>query len=324
MKRPDEVKFSQADGEALIKRIEASNLAGPDQRLLVQLIRLYFWLTFALQETKVGLKRLKAALFGAGGRSRRHQGPGDKDSSASNGSDKGPAAEDGQRAAAAAEARRGESQGEETGEARRRGHGRKGAEEYRGAMKVVCRHEDLAIGQVCPACGRGRLYRLPPGVEVRIDGTAFVSAIQYELEKVRCSAGGAVFTAPVPAAAGEEKYTARARAVLVLGRYYLGVPFYRLESYQALLGVPVADATQWDQVERVADCASPVFEQLKRLAAQGDVIYQDDPHVRILLLVAENRKAEARTGMYTTGLITHHGGQMICWYFSGRAHAGEN
>jgi transposase len=327
MKRPDEVKLSQADGAALIKRIEASNLAGPDQRLLVQLIRLYFWLTFALQETKLSLRRLKAVLFGAGGRSRRHKGPGDKGSSASKGPDKGQvAAGDGQRAAAAAGAQRRESPGEETEEARRRGHGRKRVEEYRGAMKVVCRHEDLVIGQVCPACGRGRLYRLPPGVEIRIDGNAFLSAIQYELEKVRCSACGAVFTAPVPEAAGEEKYTARARAVLVLGRYYLGVPFYRLESYQALVGVPVADATQWDQVERVADCAYPVFEQLKRLAAQGDVIYQDDTHVRILSLVAENRQAEEgeRTGMYTTGLITHHGGQMICLYFSGRAHAGEN
>jgi hypothetical protein len=41
------------------------------------------------------------------------------------------------------------------------------------------------------------------------------------------------------------------------------------------VGVPVSDATQWDQIERVADCAYPVFEQLKTLAAQGEVIYQD-------------------------------------------------
>ena len=38
---------------------------------------------------------------------------------------------------------------------------------------------------------------------------------------------------------------------------------YRLEGYQAMVGVPVADATQWDQIERVADCAYPVFEQLR-------------------------------------------------------------
>jgi hypothetical protein len=32
--------------------------------------------------------------------------------------------------------------------------------------------------------------------------------------------------------------------------------------------VPVSDATQWDQVERVADWVYPVFVQLQFLAAQ--------------------------------------------------------
>ena len=76
--------------------------------------------------------------------------------------------------------------------------------------------------------------------------------------------------------------------MLVLGRYYLGVPLYRLEGYQAMVGVPVAAATQWDQIERVADCVYPVFELLQTLAAQGEVIYQDDTHVRILSLMAEH------------------------------------
>jgi len=121
--------------------------------------------------------------------------------------------------------------------------------------------------------------------------------------------------------------------VLVLSRYYLGLPFYRLEGFQALVGVPVADATQWDQAERVADCAYPVFEQMKRLAAQSEVIFQDDTHARILAVITENRKAaeavasdqaDLRTGMYTTGLVANAGARTICLYFAGRAHAGEN
>jgi transposase len=97
-----------------------------------------------------------------------------------------------------------------------------------------------------------------------------------------------------------------------------------------MVGVPVADATQWDQIERVADCTYPVFEQLQTLAAQGEVIYQDDTHVRILSLIAENRQAQAeetpaeRTGMYTTGLVVQQGEHTICLYMAGRAHAGEN
>src|SRR4029450_12273855 len=188
----------------------------------------------------------------------------------------------------------------------------------------------VAEGERCPVCGRGRLYRVAPGMDIRLDGHALLSAVRYVLEKFRCSACGQVFTAATPPEAGADKYSARARAVLVLGRYYLGVPLYRLEGYQAMVGVPVADATQWDQIERVADCAYPVFEQLKTLAAQGEVIYQDDTHVRILSLIAENRQAhtddtsEGRTGMYTTGLVVQQDEHTICLYFAGRAHAGEN
>jgi hypothetical protein len=121
---------------------------------------------------------------------------------------------------------------------------------------------------------------------------------------------------------------------MALGRYYLGVPFYRLASYQAMLGVPVPDATQWDQIEAVANCAHPVFVHLKHLAAQGEVMYQDDTHVRILSLIAENRggypeatgtvPSPGRTGMYTTALVAKQRTQTIVLYFAGRAHAGEN
>ena len=205
---------------------------------------------------------------------------------------------------------------------------------YRAAQTVECCHDELAVGERCPACGRGRLYRLPPGVEMRLDGNALLSAVRYELEKLRCSACGQIFTASLPVAAGVEKYSARARAVLALARYYLGVPWYRLESFQALVGVPVPDATQWDQVELVGDCAHPIFKFLERLAAQGEVIFQDDTPGRILTLIEENREAAARakatgaaqsrTGMYTTALIVQVGERRICLYYTGRQHAGEN
>ena len=49
---PEDVKLSREDGEALIARIQANSLTGDDQRLLVKLIRLYFWFTLALSETQ--------------------------------------------------------------------------------------------------------------------------------------------------------------------------------------------------------------------------------------------------------------------------------
>jgi hypothetical protein len=325
MEQPDEVHLSRKDGEALIERLHRDALTALDRHVLEQVLRWYFWLLFALQEARFSLKRLRAMVFGDRAKKRPQQ-PSSGGVAASGSRAGGPGATLAEAPASQADyASPPPSSGE-----RRPGHGRQGAQAYSGAEHVVCRHETLAVGERCPVCGRGRLYRVEPGVEMRLDGHALLSAVRYVLEKFRCSACGQVFTAATPPEAGADKYSARARAVLVLGRYYLGVPLYRLEGYQAMVGGPVSDATQWDQIERVADCAYPVFEQLKALAAQGEVIPQDDTHVRILSLIAENRRTQteetsgARTGMYTTALVAQQGTQTICLYFAGRAHAGEN
>ena len=330
MEPPDEVNLSRQDGEALIARLQGDALTAQDRRVLEQVLRWYFWLLFALQEAKLSLKRLRAMLFGAKPKKRHGGAPGE--ASTTGGSDGGRRVglleAGGQTTAADANAHQPSPGGH------RPGHGRQGAEAYVGAKRVECRHEALAVGERCPVCGLGRLYQVPPGVELRIDGNALLSAIRYELAKLRCSACGQVFTASLPEEAGQERYSPRARAVLAVSRYYLGVPLYRLEGYQAMVGVPVSDATQWDQIEGVADCAYPVFEHLQVLAAQGEVIYQDDTSVRILSLLKENRQAEVqahgqsppsvRTGMYTTGLVVQVGERTICLYISGRSHAGEN
>jgi transposase len=328
MKRPEEVTLSREEGEALIERLDRGALTAEDRRVLVKVLTFYFWLLFALREAKLSLKRLKTLVFGEKPKKREppESGGSTGGSGGGGGAGRGPAAS--QQVASVRES------GPAPASERRPGHGRQRADVYQEVKRVECRHEELAVGERCPACGRGRLYRLPAGIEMRLDGHALLSAVRYEVEKLRCSACGQVFTASLPVEAGSEKYSARARAVLALSRYYLGVPFYRLEGYQALVGVPVSDATQWDQVEHVADCAYPVFKHLERVAAQGDVIYQDDTPARILSLIEENQQGAAqeqdnagatpRTGMYTTGLIVQVGARQVCLYYAGRRHAGEN
>jgi hypothetical protein len=329
MKQPDEVRLNREEGEALIERLERNALTSEDRRVLVQLIRLYFWLLFALQEARFSLKRLRRLLFGD---TRKKGKDGSRGGSSGAGASDGPSAAAGGKEASPGDAagRQGASSGP------RPGHGRQGAKAYVGAPRVECRHETLAVGERCPVCGRGWLYRLPAGVEMRLDGNALLSAIRYELEKLRCSACGAVFTAKLPGEVAQEKYSCRARAVLAVGRYYLGLPFHRLEGYQAMLGVPLPDATQWELIEKVGDSGHVVFRYLEGLAAQGELIFQDDTAVRILSLVKENQgfaaRAEAlgrlrspeRTGMYTTALVVKIGERTICLYSSGRCHAGEN
>jgi transposase len=343
-KPPSSVTLSSADLEALIARVHLSNLAPVDAGVVEQVLRLYAWVAFAIQKATFNMKQLRSVLFGRGRES--NQPPESETPPASSeglGQDKEgdePAAGDeaepdseaaGDEADPGTSASRPKAKG-----GHRKGTGRLGAAAYVGATHTECRHEELEVGQPCPVCGQGTLYELPPGSEIRIDGHALLSAMHYELQKLRCSACGQIFTASLPPEAGEAKYSARARAVLVVSRYYLGLPFYRLQGYQAMLGVPVPDSTQWDQIEKVGDCCYVVFEYLEFLAAQGELIHQDDTSVRIVTLIKENQAIQAqaaaqglsrpkeRTGMLTTALVVKVGERTICLYYSGRPHAGEN
>jgi transposase len=329
MKRPEDVQLSREEGEALLARLEANTLTAEDRRVLGKVLTFYFWLLFALREAKLSLKRVKALVFGE---KPKEPKPPVSGGTASGGSAGGSETQTSVSPGVATPAPTSLSEQKPPPP----GHGRHGADVYRTVTRVECRHEELAAGERCPACGRGTLYRLPPGVEMRLDGNALLSAVRYELEKLRCSACGQIFTASVPGEAGAKKYSARARAVLALARYYLGVPWYRLEGFQALVGVPVPDATQWDQAEVVGDCAHPIFKYLEKLAAQGEVIFQDDTPQRVLAFIKENQraaalahaqgkaKAEERTGMQATALIVQVGERRICLYYTGRRHAGEN
>ena len=342
VKKPvDNLTLRAEDGEALIARVHLSNLPRADAERVEWVIRMYFYVVFALQEAKLSVKRLRSLLFGKSPApspapeesSAASQAEGDGTNAAAVLEADAEAAAPGQQAPPGASPRpeRATPKG-----GHRPGTGRLGADAYVGASRVECRHEELAVGQRCPVCGQGTLYELPAGVEMRIDGHALLSAIHYELEKLRCSACGVIFTAGLPAGVGDEKYSAQARAVLAASRYYLGVPGYRLQGYQAMLGVPVPDATQWDQIEVVGDCAYKVFEHMEREAAQGELIFHDDTAVRILSLIKENidmlsvaqaqglSTPKERTGLHTTALVVQVGEHTAILYYSSRCHAGEN
>src|SRR5215510_5534623 len=172
MKRPEEVTLSREEGEALLARLEANTLTAEDRRVLGKVLTFYFWLLFALREAKLSLRRLKTLVFGENPKKR----PPPQSGGSAGGSGGSGTEPPGRKAAA----------GRELAEDRlqRPGHGRQGADVYQVVTRVECRHEALAVGERCPACGRGRLYRLPPGIEMRLDGNALLSAVRYELEKL--------------------------------------------------------------------------------------------------------------------------------------------
>jgi transposase len=203
------------------------------------------------------------------------------------------------------------------------GHGRNGADTYRGAKKVPVTHSKLAHGDRCPDCARGNVYtQKEPKALVRIVGQAPLAATVYELERLRCNACGQVFTAEEPEGVGPEKYDETASAMIAQLKYGSGIPFYRLEQLESQLGIPMPAATQWEVVEEAAEVIKPAHEELIRQAAQGAVLHNDDTSMRVLHL--EREPSDERTGVFTSGIVSTGQGQQIALYFTGRQHAGEN
>ncbi len=126
------------------------------------------------------------------------------------------------------------------------GHGRHGAQAFSGARKVSIMHQQLASGDHCPDCGKGKVYaQKEPKALVRIVGQAPLAATVYELQRLRCNACGQVFTAQEPEGAGSEKYDETAAAMIAQLKYGSGVPVLsagadgRADGHSAAGGHPV-------------------------------------------------------------------------------------
>ena len=211
-------------------------------------------------------------------------------------------------------------------EDRPKGHGRNGEESYLGAERVKIPHGRLKPKDRCPTCKKGKLYDTKkPSTVVRITGQAPLSATVYEMERLRCSLCGKVFTAEAPEGVGDDKYDSGAGAMVALLKYGSGMPFYRLQGLQESLGIPLPASTQWEIVEEVGRKIDSVYRELVRHAAQGDIIYNDDTVAKILArLNTEDKDKKERKGLFTSGIASTSGTRKIALFFTGRNHAGEN
>jgi transposase len=253
-----------------------------------------------------------------------HREPGDTPGTTSNESSAGAGASQ-QPSTSGASGRQG---------ARPKGHGRIPASAYPAAEHIHVPHGTLHIGCTCPGCRRGKLYQLSqPSPLVRIVGQSPLAAVCWDLERLRCSGCGLVFTASLPPEARGPKYAESAVAMMALLRYDAGLPHNRLDRIQSDLETPLPSSTQWDVVSSGSEVVKPVYLELLLQGACGSVIFSDDTYVRILALMGERRAAKLeagelavphRTGLFTTVIVSRTDHGQIALYFSGRNHAGEN
>lgn len=320
MKEPERIETTPEEIEGLRRRLQEKRLREEDYELLSAMTDTVEFLEHALQEKSFSIKRLRRWLFGARTES-------SKNIQKETGEDNGTSSDE-DNTCGPAGGSTGDTKQTKKQKKKAKGHGRNGVSAYTGAERKSVSHDTLKRGDRCPGCQNGNLYCMTnPGQIVSIVGQAPVRATIYELEKLRCSKCGAVYTTAVPEEAGVEKCDPSARAMIALLKYGSGSPFYRIAQLQDGFGIPLPTSTQWDIVDEGAARAGPVYAELIRAAAQGEVIHNDDTGMKILDLMKEREMhpgKKKRTGMFTTGMVSLCGGRKIALFFTGRKHAGEN
>jgi hypothetical protein len=319
---PKIIDKSQADIDAAINAIQSSDLSLATKDFAISCIRLAVWLPKALLEQKIKLSNLRKLIFGQGRRNRpKPDKGGDKPSAEkaepepyANNIETTPTEPAAIESSAPANC------------AKRQGHGRLPHSAYTNAIEHSLTIADFNVGDLCPENCGGKLYRYEPGVLVRVKGQNLAAVHKYWVEKLRCATCGYLVSADVPADVGAEKYDAAFKSVLALQKYYVAVPFNRQSYFQSLLQMPLPVSTQWQLIEEVGSVAIPVFQVLERVAANGDIVHNDDSHVKITSLIHLNRKEppKERTGMFTTGILSRTGKYDIALFYNGTQHAGEN
>jgi transposase len=290
----ERIEVSEAEVKALLDRLQ-SILSTEDYGLLEKLVKSFVYATRLLEDQGMTIARFRKLLFGAKSEKladvfddveKKEQqeelsSKDDKNDSPAAGTD-GTAPPDAGK----------KQQEEKASKQKPKGHGRNGAEAYKGAEQVYIEHQSLKPGDPCPVPNcTGKLYELdPPRVFVWVTGRSPVGAEVFTLQALRCNLCLTVFTAELPEGVGPEKYDATAASVMAILRYGNGLPLNRLERLQAGFKIPLPAATQWDVVEAAYRKIAPAYDELEREAAQGDVLYNDDTTMKVLELIKENKE----------------------------------
>jgi len=306
------MELDRSELEAILERAKTTPMSEAEYAKLHAVVETLVFLTQELEKKQVSVQRLKQLLFGATTETTRKvmerilEETGKERPS---GDEAGPEPEAQEKAP---------------------GHGRHGAEAYVGAETIRVPHGSLQPGDPCPNCQKGTVYETAePGHLVRIKGQAPLGATVYELQKLRCNLCGEIFTARTPPGVGSQKYDAESASMIALLKYGTGLPFNRLERLEGSLGIPLPAATQWEIVEHSADEIEPAQDEMIRQGAQGQIFHNDDTTMKVLALARPPGEPppsgrSARTGVFTSGIVSILEGHRIALFFTGRHHAGEN
>ena len=315
-KKEDSTTITPKEAEALIDRLHKTDLSATDKSTLSKIIRGYIYVSDLVTETGMRLKNIREFFFPKNKKKKKTQ---NKSSQSSEPEPEFSSYTDDLNKPLT------DTPSEETRKRTQKTntqHGRLPVDEYVGAEHENCYHETLNVGDTCPECGRGKLYPFKKKKQIQLYGGAPVKATCFHVEVLRCASCLTIFNARE----NTGKYQYSAKSIIAISRYYMGLPFHRLEQFQKMVGIPLADSTQYDLSQQLFGDARPVYNYLIKSAAQSGLFHHDDTSCRILSLIQENknRKKGMRYGTHSTGIVAVGDEHTIVLYFTGRCHSGEN
>jgi len=335
-KNPKHIDLTLEQIEALEQRISTNNLTQEDLGLFSELLFFVLWLQRQLASAKLSIKRLKG-LFG-GFKTEKKKPPKDEDDP----EEQSDTAVDSQEKndPSAPDASNDEDETNTNGHSTQKkkprkqpvwsasaNHGRYGFGDYPGCNTVVLYHPTLKPGDICPGCKDcnppGKLsFRKKSGSLVRLIGQSLITGTRYEVKILDCHLCDASYKAPIPLEIKNAKrYSASAKAAIAVAHYSNGLPFKRLEAWQANYQIPVPDATQYDKIAELEKTILPVYEVLEYSGAQGKLLTYDDTTHRILECMADPK--EKRKGVYSTAVVCELGHHTITLFYTDQKYAGK-
>ena len=196
-------------------------------------------------------------------------------------------------------------------------------DEYTGCDQKIFSHPTLTFGGFCPECAacntKAKLGYDKPQAMVRLEGSPLITGTRYIAECLRCNVCKTRYQTPMP---DEIKHAPKCdvsvATTLAIGRYFMGLPFFRIETIQTIQGVPMPDATQYDLVSDLCQLVLPAYYALIAHAANGERVIYDDTPGRIL----ENQAQGKAT--HTTAFVSVEAKKKTYLFLTGENHAGNN
>ena len=303
-----EFHVNEQELQALSQRVAERKIEEKDWELLDRYLLLVLKLSRVFQYGRIRMRKISRMLFGkrTEKEKKKEKDPSDNPPQAGGAGGETPTGPE--------KDSRLDSAGEAQDQKKRKGHGRRPASDYQNAETIVCPICENKAGDLCPGCGKGHLRQQPDEVTIRFRGNPPITAEKYKREKVRCDTCGQIYKAELPEQAGDEKYAASAKASIVMSKYGSGVPFYRLGMQQEQQLIPLPPGTQWELAEEVADSILPVYLEIERQAAGGELLFIDDtPHLVL----------EAKKKLHMTGVVARVGERWVTLYLTGPDQAGK-